>query len=372
MTVAVKLQTTQEQAHALRCTLQRANEAANYLSDYAWDEQTFGQWTLHKARYYDLRELFSLPAQIAVRVIAKVADAYKLDKVTKRVFKPHGSIAFDSRILHWYLPKQQVSITTLGERFHIPFVCDNRALDMLGSQQGESDLVYHGGEFYLFATVNREEPPPGETKGWLGVDLDIVNLLTDSDGVSYSGDAIERSRRIHSHRRRNIQRKNTRSAHRKLRKIAGKQARFQKDANHVISKSVVAKAKAQGFGIALEDLGGIRERVTVRAKQRARHSNWAFYQLREYITYKAALSGVVVQAINPKNTSRECAQCGYIAKSNRVSQSLFLCGQCGHSANADHNAALNIKARAAANQPMVAKPLYQSEQGFSYKPLALA
>lgn len=227
LTVAVKLTPTQEQAHALRCTLERANEAANYLSEYAWQEQTFGQWTLHKARYYDLRDRFVLPAQIAVRVIAKVADAYKLDKKTQRIFKPHGSLAFDERILRWYISKQQVSITTLQGRQHIPFLCDNRALDMLQSQQGETDLVYRNGEFFLFSTVNREEPPPGETKGWLGVDLGIVNLLTDSDGVIYSGDAIERNRRIHAHRRRNLQRKGTRSAHCKLRKIAGKQARFQ-------------------------------------------------------------------------------------------------------------------------------------------------
>lgn len=374
MTVAVKLQTTQEQARALSQTLERANEAANYLSDYAWQEQTFGQWALHKATYYDLRSRFSLPAQIAVRVIAKVADAYKLDKKTKRIFKPHGSIAFDERILHWYVAKQQVSITTLGGRQHIPFVCDNRALDMLQSQQGESDLVYRNGDFFLFATVNREEPPPDETKGWLGVDLGIVNLLTDSDGVVYSGDAVERNRRIHAHRRRNLQHNGSRSAKRKLRKIAGKQARFQKVTNHIISKCVVAKAKAQGFGIAVEDLGGLRERVTVRAKQRARHTNWAFYQLRQYITYKAILAGIPVRAVDARNTSRMCSECGYTDKANRQSQSLFLCKSCKFSCLADYNAALNIRvrARAVVNQPMVAKPLYRSEPGFSYKPLDLS
>ena len=34
-----------------------------------------------------------------VRSVAKVADAYKLDKKTKRTFRPLGSIAYDARIM---------------------------------------------------------------------------------------------------------------------------------------------------------------------------------------------------------------------------------------------------------------------------------
>ena len=99
LAVAVKLTPTTEQARALLLTLERANDTANYISHYAWHEQTFGQWALHKSLYYLLRERFALPAQIAVRAIAKVADAYKSDKKTQRVFRPHGSIAFDERIV---------------------------------------------------------------------------------------------------------------------------------------------------------------------------------------------------------------------------------------------------------------------------------
>ncbi|MGL6350498.1 MAG: zinc ribbon domain-containing protein, partial [Aeromonas sp.] len=42
----------------------------------------------------------------------------------------------------------------------------------------------------------------------------------------------------------------------------------------------------------------------------------------------------------------ECAACGYIHPANRKSQSLFVCGQCGNTDNADHNASLVIKKRA--------------------------
>jgi RAB protein geranylgeranyltransferase component A len=64
----------------LRETLEKANDAANYVSEWAWQNRTLGQYTLHKALYYRVKDEFGLSAQIVVRVIAKVADAYKLDK----------------------------------------------------------------------------------------------------------------------------------------------------------------------------------------------------------------------------------------------------------------------------------------------------
>ena len=86
----VKLQPAPEQADQLRHTLETANAAANYASDYAWTKGIFRQYDLHHALYYDLRQRFSLTAQIVVRLLAKVADGYKLDRKTKRIFKPHG------------------------------------------------------------------------------------------------------------------------------------------------------------------------------------------------------------------------------------------------------------------------------------------
>ena len=79
--------------------------------------------------------------------------------------------------------------------------------------------------------------------------------------------------------------------------------------NHVISKRIVAKAKDTGFGIALEELKGIRERVTVRKASRRQQASWAFADLRAKITYKAQLAGVPMVLIDPRNTSRECAAC---------------------------------------------------------------
>ncbi len=169
LTVTVKLQPTQEQAHALLTTLRLANKTANEISQTAWDTRTFGQYALHKAIYYSAREASGLTAQMVVRVIAKVADAYKLDRKRQRVFRPLGAVAYDDRILRWY--PSHVSIWTTEGLSSISFVCDDRTLEMLATRQGESDLLLRDGKWYLYTTVNVEEPPPGEPKGWLGVDL---------------------------------------------------------------------------------------------------------------------------------------------------------------------------------------------------------
>ncbi|MHB8240257.1 MAG: zinc ribbon domain-containing protein, partial [Vulcanimicrobiaceae bacterium] len=45
-------------------------------------------------------------------------------------------------------------------------------------------------------------------------------------------------------------------------------------------------------------------------------------------------------------TSRTCANCGHVSRENRQTQAAFRCVACGHAANADTNAAINILRRA--------------------------
>ena len=115
---------------------------------------------------------------------------------------------------------------------------------------------------------------------------------------------------------------------------------------------------AQGTrrAIALEDLGGIRKRVTVRRDQRATlHArSGSFFQLRAFLTYKAQLAGVTVIPVDPRHTSRTGPHCGCVDKRNRPAQSKFACVSCGFSGFADHIAARNIASRAVVNPPNVA------------------
>jgi len=98
LTAKVKLNPTDEQHRYLLQTLETTNAACNEISGVAWVNQTFNQYGLQKLVYKSIRESTGLTAQVVVRAISKVADAYKLDKETRRAFKQRGGIAYDAQV----------------------------------------------------------------------------------------------------------------------------------------------------------------------------------------------------------------------------------------------------------------------------------
>jgi len=373
LTAQVKLKTTLEQHQALLETLETANAACDEISKVAWENKVFNQFKIHGLTYYDIRDSFNLSAQVTVRCISKVTDAYKLDKKTQRTFKPHGAIAYDVRILKWYIDRQEVSIWSTQGRLKIPFAAGQHQLELLKYQRGESDLAYIRGEFYLFATCEIEDPEELEPEAVLGVDLGIVNIATDSDGEVFNGSQVNNVRHRHRRLRKKLQKKGTKGARRRLKKLSGKERRFAKHTSHVISKRIVAKAQDTTRAIALEELKGIRGRVTVRKSQRATLHSWSFYQLKEFINYKAQRVGVPVIEVDPRNTSRTCPICGCVDKANRKTQSSFLCVACGFSGLADHIAAFNIsvRGRAVVNLPNDSDTILQFDGSARVKAPAL-
>jgi putative transposase len=194
LTIQLKLQPMPEQATMLHQTLVRANEACNAASESAWSTHTFKQFDLHRLCYTQMREQFGLSAQLAIRCIAKVADAYKLDRKAKRVFAPLGAIVYDNRILSFNMNGSSVSLWTLNGRQVIPFVCGQRQRQLLASQHGESDLALVNGNWYLFTVCDVETPESMDVAGVLGVDLGVTTIATDSDGTIHSGKAIKNIR----------------------------------------------------------------------------------------------------------------------------------------------------------------------------------
>ncbi|MEU1407259.1 transposase, partial [Streptomyces sp. NPDC005728] len=57
---------------------------------------------------------------------------------------------------------------------------------------------------------------------------------------------------------------------------------------------------------------------------------------------KAESAGREVIAVNPRNTSRTCPECGHVAAENRPTQEKFHCQNCDHQAHADTVGALNV------------------------------
>ena len=253
------------------------------------------------------------------------------------------------------MPLDRVNLNTLSGRV----VCQLALGDFqrqylydLTWKIGGAELIRRGAVWYLCVTQSKRLPGPDEPLGVLGVDLGIVTIATDSDGETFSGAQIEKVRERYHMRRQRLQAVGTKNSRRRLRTNSGRERRFQKNVNHTISKRLVAKAADTCKALALEELTGIRERAPVRHGQRRRHSNWAFRQLRASISYKAALAGVQVILVDPRNTSRTCSACGYCDKRNRTTQSHFQCLSCGFVAVADVNAAVNIADRATVNWPL--------------------
>src|SRR5712692_5612167 len=353
-TMLLKLAPTPEQAQALLDTMHAFNAACDYIAEQAFEAKVANKFELQKMTYGELRSTYHLPAQLAIRAISKTTDVYKRDKSIKPTFRRLGAIVYDERVMS-FKGIDTVSLLTLSGRVLVPFRFGAYQQSRLDAIKGQADLIYRSGTFYLAVTLEVPEPTPDTPDGTLGVDLGIINLATDSTGESFSGQAVEANRKRHQALRQRLQKRGTKDAKRHLKKLSGREARFKKNTNHVISKRIVQKAKQNSQAIAIEDLRHIRKRTdsTVRRSQRSKQSSWAFGQLRSFLSYKAALRGVPLHTVDPRNTSRTCSACGHCAKENRKSQASFCCVQCGHTDNADRNAAINIS-RAAVKQPIAA------------------
>jgi len=350
LTVQVQLQPTPEQSGLLTSTIRRANEACNFLSGIAWGSETFKQFDLHKLAYHSTRATFpDLSSQVLVRCIAKVADAYKLDRKSRRLFRALGAITYDARILSFR--EETANIWTLAGRQRIPFVCGDHQRELLVHDRGESDLVLRDGRFYLLVSVNVPDIEERKVTGWLGVDVGVVNIATTSDGKNFSGSHLNSLRARANRLRSKLQRKGTKSAKRLLRKRRVKESRFSGHVNHCIAKRIVATAERTGRGIAVENLEGIRNRIRARRPQRRVLHSWAFADLQGKIDYKARRVGIPICYVDPRNTSRECRVCGHIEKANRKTRDVFSCLACGHTTDADINAARVIARRAAVTRP---------------------
>lgn len=345
LTVQAKLLPTPEQASSLLATMERFNAACDYLAAVAFENKCANKFELQKLAYHAVREKFDLSAQMTVRAISKVVEVYKRDKSIQPVFRPHGAIIYDQRILSWKGP-DRVSILTLDGRLLMPWIAGAYQRVQLGHVHGQADLIYRDGQFYLYVVVDVGDVPPGDPSEYLGIDLGQKNIAADSDGETFSGAHVASLRNRHHRLRRKLQKKGTKSALRLLKRRRLKERRFASDVNHRIAKTIVRKAKDTGRGIGIENLIHIRSRTTVRKAQRRAHHSWAFSQLRLFLTYKSALAGVPVVAVNPKYTSQTCPCCGSISRANRPTRDRFECQSCGHAGDADATAARIIARRA--------------------------
>ena len=226
-----------------------------------------------------------------------------------------------------------------------------------------------GRKWFVVLTAEREQPEPlAPTGGVVGIDLGIANFLADSNGgfvpnprhgrtaaakLEAAQQALARFPRVRRDKR-------TGNHHRAVEKVAtlhGKVRRQRLDHAH---KTALDLVRTHDF-IAHEDLkirnmskapvpkpdpdepgSFLPNGAAAKAGLNRSISDAGWGVFLTILTSKAESAGREVIAVDPRNTSRTCPECGHVAKENRPTQETFHCVSCGHQAHADTVGALNV------------------------------
>jgi len=260
-------------------------------------------------------------------------------------FRLTGTIKVDHRVVQ--LPVIGKVKFQPGERGYLPW--GKHAQVSVTEKAGRWFVSVVGPEVVGAASNNGPE---------VGLDLGVARLATLSDGtVIKNPKALAAGQRKLKRLQQEVSRKKKGSANRgKARaKLARAHARVRNVRCDALHKATTMLAKSHGK-VVIEDL---KVRNMTR-KGRGKHGlnrvvlDAAFGEFRRLLEYKGKLYGCEVVAVPPHYTSQRCSACGHVAPKggNRVSQSEFRCLSCGHEANADLNAAINIL-RAASSSDLV-------------------
>lgn len=360
ITISCKLKVSDDLSKEIDDTLERFSCACKWVNENTPQGLT-NKTGMQSLVYKDVRDKFGLSSNLTIQAIRRVCSNRKTAKLKNRKVKGFSptSATYDGRIFSFRESDWSVSLKLLNSRERFSLHIGNYQRGMLKGQNPTSATLVKrkSGEYYIDIQIKQPCGEPPKTKDVLGVDLGRTDIAHTSEGDSYSGKEITEKRNHHAKMRQVLQRKaskGTRSSRRRCRqlqqRLSGKEKRYQSWVNHNISRQLVDKAATNGQAIALEDLTGIREptnKLPRTKKERRLSNNWAFYQLRQFITYKSILKGVKLVFVNPAYTSKMCSQCFHIhpekGKCYRNGKT-FRCGNCGYKADSDRNGANNISA----------------------------
>ena len=360
-------------------TMEQYRLACNYVSEYLFNNNfPLNKNEVQKVIYNTIREKFNLKSQMTISCIRSVIARYKTVKtqMARRPYKYqdqntgewyrevrdlnwlHKPISFNrpqvdlQRNRDWsYLTSGQLSINTLDGRVKVDPICRgfNQYLD--GTWKfGLAKLLKSSGKWYLHISATKEvtDFDKQAVKHVVGIDRGLRFLVTsyDEQGKTafFDGQAIMRKRAKYQKLRAILQAKGTKSAKRRLKKLSGRENRWISDINHCLSKTLVQKYGANTLFV-LENLNGVSfERTDLPKALRNQNKSWAFYQLEQFLTYKAHLNNSEVVEVSAKYTSQRCPKCGVIKKDNRNHEKHeYHCDNCGYRSNDDRIGAMNIQ-----------------------------
>ncbi|HZO73441.1 MAG TPA: transposase [Ktedonobacteraceae bacterium] len=399
ITAKLKLTTTPEQHRALRETQLVYRDGLNAVSQYAFAHgKTSSVTKIHKGMYAELRARYHLSSQLACSVERQVAATYKglwtkllknkehrRLKITKKRFKgldqppkySSPTVQYTYERDYTFQCEQQVSIKTLNGRISLPYQGYFKHLLLIQqgghiARIGDAKLWYDQPkkQFYLLVSVELTLPDPtcDSLSETVGVDVGVRYLAVTSTAAGkatfYSGNRVRHKANHYARLRKRLQKKGTRGAKRRLRRIGQRERRLKLQANHQIATQIITEHPQTLIG--LEQLTGIRDRTRRRKRKRKKngkgtekvspkarkanrvYSQWSFAELHALISYKAVLSGSLAVKVDADYTSKGCPMCGYIADENRPNKGLlFGCQnpQCGYTLHADLVGARNLVMR---------------------------
>ncbi|XOQ25350.1 MAG: Transposase [Mitsuokella multacida] len=378
-TIKFRLMVTSEQAALFRQMTEQYRQACNAVSQYIFD-YTFCLNTskLNEALYRDIRQTFGLKSQMAQSTFKTVVARYRTVKEQLRQ-KPYryqeedGSWHRLTKTLEWLWhpvefrrPQadlvrgrdysfvhggQMLSINTLDGRIRCPFASHPLADCLDGSWKlGTAKLVELKGLWYLHIPASKEveDFQKEQVRHVVGIDrgLRFLSVCYDEQEKTLfeSGKKIATKRHKFQEVRRQLQTKGTKSAKRKLKAISGRENRWMSDVNHRISKTLVEKYGSDTLFV-LEDLTGVSfesANLSRSAKQKYDLRSWSFYQLEQFLTYKAHQNRSEVLKVSARYTSQRCPKCGAICKTHRNHQKHLYHCTCGYQSNDDRIGAMNI------------------------------
>jgi putative transposase len=350
-TIRLRLKPNTEQEQALVETAVQFTASFNAVCAEGWRLRNGNAFDLHKFTYRDVKDAYpKLVSDLHIQARQKASEAVKsamtLLKKGGKVSCPQAVSCPPRYNLHTYTLDWQASTvrlsTTRGKQT-IAFSLPPYAAYALGCHCATADLICKHGKWYLHVVAVLDAVPFLDNGQAIGVDLGVTRPAVTSDGRLH-GKKCWREREKRTFRlRRALQSNGSQSAKRHLRRLAGRTRRFRQDCDHVLSKSIVHGLEP-GTIVVIENLTNIRKRVkATRGEAKRRLHSWSFAQLKGFLDYKAEAKGCLVVGIDPRHTSQRCNACGHIYRGNRPSQSRFICRSCGHRANADRNAAQNIR-----------------------------
>jgi IS605 OrfB family transposase len=355
ITVTAKLliKPDNQQSELLLDTGRAFSKACNYISGVVFDTHNLNQATLQKQVYDTLRTDYGMPSQLACNAVRHVIGNYRtiLANQDEWIKPDYKHTAFPLSWNRDYLLRgDYFSVGTLQGRIKLDY--DNGGMEKYfdGSWTfGLAKVVNKHGKWYLHISMSKEfeQVQDFDVCNVVGVDLGINFTATayDSNGETtfYSGKHIKHKRAHYKNIRKELQRRQTPSARRRLKAIGSRENRWVQDINHCVSKTLVDN-NPKGTAFVLEDLTGIRAATErVRLKDRYVSVSWAFYDLRQKLEYKAKMSDNKVIIVDPKHTSQTCPKCGHTERANRdKKRHIFKCRNCAYTSNDDRIGAMNL------------------------------